>query len=141
MADADETTVFIVEDHEVVRTMLVQLIDRTPGLSVSGVVATAEEALAAIPACQPHLVLVDLSLPGMDGTVLIQALHQRYPDLLILAVSGHDETLYAAAALSAGAQGYIMKEDSIQIPEAIRRLRRGERYVSDQLRSEFDDLE
>jgi DNA-binding NarL/FixJ family response regulator len=77
----------------------------------------------------------------MDGTVLIQALHQRYPDLLILAVSGHDETLYAAAALSAGAQGYIMKEDSIQIPEAIRRLRRGERYVSDQLRSEFDDLE
>lgn len=127
-------TIYIVEDHDIVRNLLVQLVERTPGVSLVGVAASAEEALEHIPARRPRLVLVDVSLPGMDGIDLIRLLHDRWPDIRTLAISGHDEALYAAATLNAGAHGYVMKGNVIQITEAIQRILEGEIYLSPQLR-------
>ena len=76
----DETSIFIVEDHRLVRHMLGKLIRRNPDFTLCGRAATGEAALEQIPACQPKLVLVDVSLPGIDGIELIRILHERYPE-------------------------------------------------------------
>jgi DNA-binding NarL/FixJ family response regulator len=105
----DVTNVFIVEDHKIIRRVLGKLIQSTPGLNLYGEAASAEAALAQIPTCQPQLVLIDVSLPDINGIELIGILHEKYPDMLLLAVSGHDESMYGIQAINAGARGYVMK--------------------------------
>lgn len=140
MSDAESAAiqVFIVEDHAAVRQMMEKLIEKTPGFTLSGSAASAEETLEKIPAARPHLVLVDVSLPGMDGIELIRVLHERWPEILTLAVSGHNESLYAPAALQAGARGYVMKGKVLQVAEAIRHVCNGGLYISDRLREDKD---
>jgi YesN/AraC family two-component response regulator len=77
-----------------VRRLTGKWIQRTPGLSLCGEAASAEAALVQIPDCQSQLVLVDVSLPGMSGIELIRILHEAYPNMLLLALSGHDERMY-----------------------------------------------
>ena len=135
-----EIPIFIVEDHDAVRGMLGKLIARAPGLVLCGEAASAEAALAQISTCNPRLVLVDVSLPGKDGIELIRLLHERDPDLLTLAISGHDETIYAEAALQAGARGYIMKGKLTKVAEAIRHVCNGGIYVNEAMRDAHDDM-
>lgn len=130
--------VFIVEDHELVRNLLGKLIEQTPDLALNGSAGTAEEALEQISRSLPQIVLIDVSLPGMDGIELIGIISERWPDMRTLAVSGHDEALYAKAALRAGARGYVMKGQVLQIAEAIRTVRSGEIYLSEEMRQELD---
>jgi DNA-binding NarL/FixJ family response regulator len=132
------TSVFIVENHDVVRRLLATLIARTPDLTLSGQAVSAEEALEQIPLCRPQLVLVDISLPGMDGIQLIRILRERDPELLALAVSGHDESVYALPALRAGARGYVMKGNLVKVAEAIRHVRAGGTYVSERVQAMLD---
>jgi DNA-binding NarL/FixJ family response regulator len=134
----DITDVFIVEDHKMVRHVLGQLIQRAPDLNLCGEAPSAEEALVQIPDCQPQLVLVDVSLPGMNGIDLIRILHEKYPDMLLLALSGHDESVYGAMAIRAGARGYVMKGKIEEAQEAIRRVLNGDIYLSDNMRAILD---
>jgi DNA-binding NarL/FixJ family response regulator len=134
----DVTPVFIVEDHKMVRHMISQLIQRSPDFILCGEAASAEAALAQIPDCQPQLVLVDVSLPGMNGIELIRILHDQYPDIWTLALSAHDESFYAGQALSAGARGYVMKEKSETLLEALRQVRNGDIYISDKVQALLD---
>jgi DNA-binding NarL/FixJ family response regulator len=131
----DVTSVFIVEDHKILRRVMTQLIQRTPSLRLCGTAASAEAALEQIPTCRPQLVLIDVSLPGMNGIELIRILHGKYPDLMLLAVSGHDESVYGAQAIAAGARGYVMKGEVEKIREAIRQVRNGHIYLSDTVRA------
>ena len=131
-------SVFIVEDHKMVRRVMGQLIQRSPDLNLCGEAPSAEAALAQIPACQPQLVLVDISLPGMNGIELIRILHEQYPEMWTLALSAHDESIYASQALRAGARGYVMKEKTENLLEAIRQVRNGDIYLSDKLRTILD---
>lgn len=131
----DVTRVFIVEDHKLVRRVMSKLIQRTDGLTLCGEAASAEAALDQIPGCQPQLVLIDISLPAMNGIELIHILHEEYPDIRLLALSGHDEKVYGAMAIRAGAHGYIMKEKVGQVLEAIRQVTNGGVYVSDTLQA------
>ena len=136
--EVGDTRVFLVEDHAVVRRMLSKVIARTDGLVLCGQAETAEEALAHLPGCQADLALVDISLPQMDGIELIGILHERYPSLLTLAVSGHDESLYALPALRAGARGYVMKGKIARVVEAIHHVCNGGLYASDAVRARLD---
>jgi DNA-binding NarL/FixJ family response regulator len=129
----NETLVFIVEDHHMVRRMLGRLIQHTAGFSLCGEADSAEAALVQIPDCQPQLVLVDISLPDMNGIELIRILSERYPLMLTMAISGHDESVYAIAALEAGARGYVMKEKPERVVEGIHHVRDGNIYVSDKV--------
>ena len=115
--------IYIVDDHPVVRLGYASLIDAEAGLDVCGQASSAEEALQQIQEAAPDLVIADLSLGGLSGLELLKRLHARSPELLLLVVSMHDETLYAERALSAGARGYVMKgEVSDVIITAIRRV-------------------
>ena len=127
--------VFIVEDHDMVRQMLGRWVQRAADLRLCGEARAAEEALQKLPQCHPDLVLVDISLPQINGIELIGMLQEQYPELLILAISGHDESVYALPALRAGAHGYLMKGDVDKLDEAIKQVRGGGIYASETVRA------
>ena len=131
----NKTSVFLVEDHNLVRRVMGQLIQRDPSLTLCGTAPTAEIALALIPDLNPQLTVVDISLPGMNGIELIHLLHQKYPHMRLLALSGHDESIYGAPVMQAGGHGYVMKGKVDEIEEALHQVSRGSTYLSPQLRA------
>ena len=90
-----------------------------------------EEALAAMSTCSHNLAIVDISLDGDSGLALIKTLRQRYPELAILTLSMHDESLFAERALRSGANGYLMKQEGTQnILLAVQQILAGSIYLS-----------
>ena len=127
-------TVLIVDDHPIVRQGLAQLIDQEQDLEVCGQAEDAHEAMQAIHACNPDMVIVDISLKDTSGMDLIKDLKVQHPDLPVLTLSMHDEAVYGERALRAGARGYIMKQEATEkVVTAIRRVLAGELYVSDDM--------
>lgn len=123
--------VLIVEDHPIFREGLAQLIDRQRNLSVCGECGDAKEIVSAIEAQKPHALLLDLMLNGAGGIDLIKQLHTLFPKLRILVLSMHDESVFAARALRAGALGYVMKQEaSVNVVNALRTVLAGELHVS-----------
>jgi len=126
--------IFIVDDHPVLRDGLTEMLNRSSELRVCGEASTAEEALERIPALAPDLVVVDLSLPGMNGIDLVKALKVRIPSIRILVLSMHDESLHAERAMRAGARGYVMKHQvAKEVQDAVRTVLGGELYLSPKL--------
>jgi len=118
------------------REGLRQLINLEPDLMVCGDAPGAAEALPAIAASQPDLVIVDISLAGTSGIDLIKSLKRDHEDLPVLVVSMHAEFLYAERALRAGAMGYIMKSEPARtVVAAIRKVLRGEVHISEKMAS------
>jgi DNA-binding NarL/FixJ family response regulator len=128
------TRVLLVDDHPIVRRGLAELIDQEPGFSVCGEAQNAQEALDSVAALQPDLAVVDVSLQGTSGIELIKDVKIRYPDMLVLVLSMHDETLYAERVLRAGARGYVMKEEATEkLMTAIRKVLSGQIYLSEKM--------
>ncbi len=128
--------VFLVDDHEVIRLGISQLINRQKDLSVCGQASEGPAALAAIAKDKPDLVISDISLDGGDGLELVKNLHAQVPSLPILVLSMHDEALYGELALHAGAMGYVNKNaPADSILGAIRKVLQGGVYLSDNLSS------
>ena len=126
--------VLIIDDHPLMRKGLALALNAESDLSVCGQFADAEEALGALEELDPDLVVTDISLPGMNGLELTKHLHTLKPELAILAISRHDETLYAERAIRAGARGYIMKLEADEvIVQAVRRVLAGGIYVSEEI--------
>src|SRR6266516_4719635 len=126
--------VLLVDDHAVVRFGIAQLINRQSDLVVCGEEEAASRALTAIEELKPDLVIADLSLKDSSGLELMRNIKAQYPRLPILAISAHDESVYANLAFRAGALGYLMKEEALEkIPTAIRRMLAEDVYVSDAL--------
>lgn len=126
----------IVDDHPIVRQGLAQLINQDNELGVCGEASDIPSALQSVKECLPDIAVVDISLGQSSGLSLIEELSRQYPDLTILALSMHDEALYAERCLRAGAKGYIMKkEPPEEVIKAIKDVLNGEIYVSDNLGS------
>jgi DNA-binding NarL/FixJ family response regulator len=124
--------IFIVDDHPIVRRGLSQMINQETDLTVCGEADSAQHALEFLKKFQPDLMIVDISLQGIDGIELIKIIKARYGNLPVLVVSMHDESLFAERALRVGARGYIMKQEAIEkMMEAIRRVLQGELYISE----------
>jgi len=128
------STIFIVDDHPIVRQGLALLINREPDLTVCGDAEEASSALRMIESLKPDLIIVDISLNGPDGLDLLKNIRARDPNLPVLILSMLDESLYAERSLRAGASGYIMKQEATdRVLVAIRRILDGEIYVSDRM--------
>jgi DNA-binding NarL/FixJ family response regulator len=126
--------VIIVDDHPIVRQGLAQIINGEPDLRVCGQAEDAFEAIQVIAALDPDLVIVDLSLKTTSGLELIKDIRVRRAALPVLALSMHDEAIYAERALRAGARGYVMKHEATdRVVAAIRRVLAGQVYVSEEL--------
>jgi len=130
--DKPKRTVFLVDDHPLVREWLTNLINQQPDLAVCGETESAPRALQAIAAAHPEVAIVDISLKDSSGIELIKSLKLSHPDVAVLVLSMHDESLYAERALRAGAKGYIMKRETTRkVIEGIRQVLDGKVFVSD----------
>jgi DNA-binding NarL/FixJ family response regulator len=127
-------TVFIVDDHPLLRQGLGLLVNREPDLVVCGEAEEAQTAMREIAAKIPDILIADISLNGPDGLELLKNLRMLYPNLPVLILSMHDESIYAERALRARANGYIMKQEATEkFLVAVRRILGGDIYLSDRM--------
>jgi DNA-binding NarL/FixJ family response regulator len=130
-AGAARRRILLVDDHPFMRAGLAQLIDKQPDVVVAAEAGNPAEAMRIIEQGNVDLVMTDITMPGRSGLEFIKDLNALRPELPILVVSMHDETLYAERVLRAGARGYMMKEAGGEnLLTAIRQVLRGEIYVS-----------
>jgi DNA-binding NarL/FixJ family response regulator len=121
-----------VDDHPLVREWLTNLINQQADLTVCGEADSAPAALSAISARQAHLVIADLNLANSSGIELIKNLKELHPDIPVLVLSMHDESLYAERVFRAGARGYVNKRETARkVVEAIRRVLEGKLYIGE----------
>ncbi|MHC4125067.1 MAG: response regulator, partial [Planctomycetota bacterium] len=117
-----------------VRQGLSELINHESDLEVVGQANDAYEAMKVIKQLSPDIVITDILLGEKSGIELIKDIRIRYPDLLVLAISMHDESLYAERVLRAGAKGYIMKKEGTEkLINAIRKVLKGEEYIGEKM--------
>ncbi len=102
--------VFLVDDHEVVRRGVAEVIEEDPGITVTGEAGSVAEALARVPAVRPDVVLIDMRLPDGDGAELCRLLRARVPGLRCLVLTSFADEEAQAAAVRAGAAGYLLKQ-------------------------------
>jgi DNA-binding NarL/FixJ family response regulator len=107
--DREHIRVAIIEDQPRIREGLRALIEGTPGYQCTNTFGSMEEALDNIGADLPAVVLVDIGLPGMSGIEGIRRLKQRYPGMLLVMLTVHDEDQRIFEAICAGASGYLLK--------------------------------
>ncbi|QGV77369.1 response regulator [Streptomyces ficellus] len=103
-------TVFLLDDHEVVRRGVHDLLDAEPDLTVVGEAGTAEQALVRIPALRPQVAVLDVRLPDGDGVSVCRELRSRMPDLACLMLTSFDDEEALLDAIMAGASGYVLKQ-------------------------------
>jgi len=118
---AEPIRVMLVDDHALVRSAVRQALV-APDIEVVGEAATADEALLLAPELQPHILLLDINLPGTDGLRLLRELVPRLPDTQIVMLTISDSRRDLADAVRSGAAGYLTKDLS---PEALQRAVRG----------------
>lgn len=138
MNNPPHRNVLLVDDHAVVRTGLKAIIDGAPDLAVCGEAEDEARALVLLRELAVDVAVVDLMLGKTSALTSIKRFLQYRPKLRILMFSMHDEEVYAARALQAGAHGYLMKgADSDTLIEAIRTVAAGRIYVSPRVQSEI----
>ena len=124
--------IILIDDHPIIRQGFTLLINQESDLIVVGEAEDSARAMEVIAELKPDLALVDLSLKNSNGIELIKDLTRIQPELLMLVVSLHDESVYAERCLRAGAHGFIMKAEATEnVMTAIRTVLRGEIYLSD----------
>lgn len=127
--------IFLVDDHPVTRQGVAVLINQEADLTVCGEADSAPKAFDLIQKVHPELAIVDISLKTTSGIELTKNLKVLCPELPVLIMSMHDESLYAERALRAGAKGYVMKlEAADDIVHAVRHVLRGGIYLSEELK-------
>ncbi|ANP56495.1 DNA-binding NarL/FixJ family response regulator [Streptomyces griseochromogenes] len=102
--------VFLLDDHEVVRRGLTDLLDAEPDITVVGDADTAEHALVRGPALRPHVAVLDVRLPDGDGISVCRELRDRMPELACLMLTSFDDEDALLDAIMAGASGYVLKQ-------------------------------
>ncbi|GAA2496604.1 response regulator transcription factor [Streptomyces thermolineatus] len=116
MSDSEQPTpdapirVFLLDDHEVVRRGVHDLLDSEPDLTVVGEAATAEQALVRVPALRPDVAVLDVRLPDGDGVSVCRELRSRMPGLACLMLTSFDDEEALLDAIMAGASGYVLKQ-------------------------------
>jgi len=127
----EKCRLLLAEDHTILREGLRALLDQDASVEVVAEVDNGRDAVRAVGALKPDLVLIDLSMPGMDGLTAIREVHRRYPEIRLLVLTVHKTEEYIRSALEAGASGYVLKDASRQeLLMAIRTVRAGKTYIS-----------
>ena len=127
MTSDSKIRVVVADDHQVVRSGLQQLLATTPDILMVGAAANGVEVLAIVGELRPDVVLMDLSMPGIDGVEATRRLSVEYPASRVLVLTSFSDQTRILSALEAGADGYLLKDaDPDDIAEAIRSVHRGE---------------
>ena len=122
--------VLIADDHAIVRTGLRALLTSEPDLQLVGEATGGYEAIELVGKTHPDILILDLSMPDLDGIAVTRQLKPEYPDLLILILTVHEDEAMLGEAIRAGASGYIVKHAAeAELIAAINTIRRGDLYV------------
>lgn len=121
--------IVLAEDHDLFRSMVKKCLESTDGLKVIGEVEDGAALLEILPSCRPHVILMDITMPGMSGLEATRRVKELCPEVKVLILTMHNNPVYLQEALEAGADGYLLKGDTdTELVEAIRRVMAGGRY-------------
>jgi two-component system invasion response regulator UvrY len=124
-------TVLLVDDHAVVREGYRRLLERDAKIQVVGEAANSIQAYERALSLDPEVVVMDIALPGVSGIEAMRRILARRPQQRVLMFSMHDDAIFPARALEAGARGYVSKASAPEVlVDAISAVARGERYLS-----------
>ncbi|MCW7942877.1 LuxR family transcriptional regulator [Streptomyces hygroscopicus] len=133
MADSEQAgpgtpiRVFLLDDHEVVRRGVHDLLDDEPDITVVGEAATVEQALVRVPALRPDVAVLDVRLPDGDGVTVCRELRSRLPELACLMLTSFDDEEALLDSIMAGASGYVLKQiQGSDLVSAVRTVARGQ---------------
>jgi DNA-binding NarL/FixJ family response regulator len=122
--------IVVADDHAIVRQGLKLLIDKQPDMTVIGEAADGHRVLERARALKPDIVVMDISMPGMNGLLATRALKQLQPDVAIIVLTRHDEDTHFEELLRAGASGYVLKQSPPpELLQAIRAVAAGGIYL------------
>ncbi|HUS93271.1 MAG TPA: response regulator transcription factor [Phycisphaerae bacterium] len=125
------TRVYLADDHTVVRQALAEMIAREPGFVVVGQCGDGLKVIEEVVAAEPDVLVLDISMPGLNGLDTCREVTRKRPDVGVLILSMHDDEEFVVRALENGASGYLVKEaDNDQLLEALRVVARGELYLA-----------
>lgn len=125
-----DITLMLVDDHDVVRTGLRSFLETQPGMRVVAEARNGEEALQQATQWHPQIVLMDITMPGMDGLEATRRLKALSPECLVLALTVHEDKQYFMEMLAAGASGYLTKQAAAdELVSAIRAVAGGNVYL------------
>jgi len=123
--------VVVVDDHAIMRDGLKAMLDNEPDLEVVGTAEDGRGAIAAVREHTPGLVLMDLTMPRTDGARSIGEIKRRFPRVKVVVLTFHKDDRHIHAALQAGADAYVLKDDGrAELLAAIRNVAEGKRYLS-----------
>lgn len=126
--------VLVVDDHDLVRMGIVRMLADMDGIKVVGEAASGEDALRLARDLTPHVVLMDVKMPGIGGLEATRKLLRLDPDMRIVAVTVCDEEPFPSRLLKAGAAGYLTKGAALEeMVRAIRTVASGQRYISPEI--------
>ena len=124
------TTVFLADDHAIVRDGLATLLDAQPDIEVIGTAANGREAVAEIRRLAPKVAILDISMPRKTGLQAAREITQRKPEVRVLMLSMHDNEQFLFEAIRAGASGYVLKSSvDRDLVEACRATMRGQPFL------------
>ena len=123
--------VMLADDHTLVRNGIRSLLERLDGIEIVAEASDGLEVLDLVKTIQPDLVLMDVAMPKMNGLQTTVHLHKRYPDIRVLFLSSYANEEYVIQALSAGANGYLLKDTNVtELEFAIKAVAQGETYLT-----------
>jgi DNA-binding NarL/FixJ family response regulator len=128
------TRILLVDDHALVRAGIRALIEGKPGIEVIAETGDGDEALRLIGELHPDLVLLDITIPSLNGFEVLEQTTKQYPQTRVIILTVHEGTEYAMRALRAGAAGYLPKSAAtIELEDAISAVAHGGTYLSHQI--------
>lgn len=126
-----KTRILIADDHDVVRSGLRALLRTSPDIAIVGEAVDGEEAVRMTEKAKPDVVIMDISMPNLDGIAATKVIKERFPDVKVVILTVHEDEEYAYQILRAGASGYVLKNAGKKdIFKAIASAMSGERFFS-----------
>jgi RNA polymerase sigma factor (sigma-70 family) len=126
--------VLVPDDHAIIREGLRVMLGNQPDMEVVGVATNGREAIRLVDQHEPDVVVIDISMPELNGIEAIQQMMPRHPSMKVVVLSIHETKPYVYRALKAGTNGYLIKETAgLEVVDAIRAVYRGKRYLSQRI--------
>ena len=133
-------TVFLADDHRVLRDGLRILLESQDDIKVVGEAENGNKAIEGILSIKPNVVVMDITMPELNGIDAAQSIHETLPEIGIVILSIHSDSEHIFRALQAGAQGYLLKESAgSEVISAVRAVYLGRRYLSPSIRDTVMD--
>lgn len=136
---SDKIKIVIADDHYIVRNGIKNLLELEDDFEIVGMAASGREALSVVKNRKPHVLLLDVNMPKMNGMEVLKRLVKTKSPTKIIMLTMHDEKAYLIECVTSGANGYVLKDaDSDMLADAIRRVYAGERYIFPSLKKYLD---